>query len=70
MNGSLELQLRIARAVSLSSIMSDIGSDPGIELLDYEEEDTVPIRPGVLGTNAATLAWREAALHRRYVRYS
>ena len=50
--------------------MSDIGSDPGIELLDYDEEDNVPIRPGVLGTNAATLAWREAALHRRYVRYS
>ena len=70
MSRSLELHLRIARAVSLSSIMSDIGSEPEIELLDYEDEDIVPHRPEVLGTHAATLAWRAEALHRRCVRYS
>ena len=68
MSKSLELDKRISRAVSLSDTMSDIGSDPGIELLDYEEEESdIPIRPGVLGTNAAVLAWRSNALHRRYV---
>ena len=71
MSKSLELDKRISRAVSLSDTMSDIVSDPGIELLDYEEEESdIPIRPGVLGTNAAVLAWRANALHRRYVRGS
>ena len=64
---SMELDKRISRAVSLSDNMSDLGSEPGIELLDYEEEDVVPHRPEVLGTHAAVLAWRANALHRRYV---
>ena len=63
----MELSRRISRAVSISENMSDLGSEPEIELLDWEEEDVVPHRPEVLGTHAAVLAWRASALHRRYV---
>ena len=63
----MELNQRISRAVSISDSMSDLGSEPDIELLDYEEEDAVPHRPEVLGTHTEVLAWRAHALHRRYV---